>query len=304
MLNIYKLEVFATVVRARSFSQAAKRLLMTQSAISQHIQDLERHLGVSLFDRGPRGVTLTTAGETLHNYTGRILQLIADAEDAIIDLNKVEDGQIRIGATPGINAYILPGWIGTFQRRYQNIRVSIQTETTTEIIGAILEQHLSLGVVEGEFTATDYPALGVLPLREIELFVVIGPDHPCWYREVAPAHALNGQAFVARQQGSQTRSWFESILRRNQIEPHIIAEFDNPESIKHAVASGMGITILPEYAVWREVENGLLRAIPIENVPLQRTVKLLWNNAYPLDPIVRSFLRNLSKEFPQISTVH
>lgn len=83
MLNLYKLEIFATVVQTGSFSAAAERLLMTQPAVSQHIQDLEASLGARLFQRGRRGVTLTPAGETLHSYTQEILRLLAEAENAV-----------------------------------------------------------------------------------------------------------------------------------------------------------------------------------------------------------------------------
>ena len=96
MLNLYKLEIFAIAAQTGSFSAAAERLLMTQPAVSQHIQDLEASLGAKLFARGRRGVTLTPAGETLHRYTQEILRLLAEAENAVTDVQNLASGQVRV----------------------------------------------------------------------------------------------------------------------------------------------------------------------------------------------------------------
>lgn len=182
------------------------------------------------------------------------------------------------------------------------LTVSLQSDTTQTIIKSIQQGKLDMGIVEGELD--DAPEqLGICALQEVELFVIIGQWHQCWYRTTAPADALDGQPFIVRQHGSQTRTWFESILAQHNIKPRVVAEFDNPESIKHAVASGMGITILPEYAVQREIEMGLLKAIPIEGVPLRRTLKLIWDEKRLFNPISRAFLLTLTQTFPQLRKV-
>jgi DNA-binding transcriptional LysR family regulator len=303
MLTLYKLEIFATVIQAGSFSQAAERMFLSQSAISQHIAELEAQLGTKLFERGPRGVRLTASGKTLQVYTQQILALVNEAQAAVTDVSKLVDGQIKIGATPGINIYLLPGWTRTFYQRYPNLSVNVQTDVTPNVVESVLAQRLNLGIVEGEIDAITYNTLGQHILETIDLYVIIGKGHRCWYRETAPADALDGQAFVARQHGSQTRTWFESILAQHNIKPRIIAEFDNQESIKHAVATGMGITILPQYAVAREVEMGILRAIPIDNVSLKRQLKLIWNKQQPFDAITRAFLKTLTEQFTSIKEV-
>jgi len=118
MINLNKLEIFTIVVRAGSFSAAAEQLLMSQPAVSQHVQDLEASLGTRLFERGRRGVTLTAAGATLHGYTRAIFDLVAAAENAVTDVEHLATGQITVGATPGISAYLLPEPIQEFHSRY------------------------------------------------------------------------------------------------------------------------------------------------------------------------------------------
>ena len=97
MLNLYKLEIFALVAKSGSFSRAAEQLLLTQPAVSQHVQDLEASVGAPLFVRGRRGATLTPAGEKLLDYTQRIFALVAEAENAVTDVTRLAGGMVRVG---------------------------------------------------------------------------------------------------------------------------------------------------------------------------------------------------------------
>lgn len=300
MLSLHKLDVFATVVHAGSFSAAADQLYMTQSAVSQHIQDLEASLGTRLFKRGRRGVTLTPAGETLHDYTRNILRLVAEAESAVTDVAHLTSGQVTIGTTPGISVYLLPEWIQTFRQRFPNLSIALQTAVTAEIVAGVLSHRLDVGFVEGEINAYRDANLGQLALQTIEQYVIVGRGHTCWVRDSVPVESLDGQPFITRQPNSQTRIWMDEVLGQHGIRPRYIAELDNPESIKRAVMTGMGVTILPDYAVHHEVEAGLLRALPLEGIPLRRTLKLVWDQQHICTPITRAFLTHLSDRFPNL----
>ena len=298
MLSLHKLEIFNTVAMEGSFSAAAERLLLTQPAVSQHIRDLESSLGTGLFVRSNRGVRLTPAGETLLDYTRCILRMLAEAESAVTNLNQMTGGQLAVGATPGAGVYLLPEWIGSFQRRFPGLTVSLKTDTTHAIAAEILSGRLDLGLVEGELLAE--PAVEVLELRPIHLVVVVGPQHPWWEWQTAPVTALNGQPFIARPHGSQTRAWTDQIFSQHGISPRIVAEFDHPEVIKQAVASGMGITILPDWGISEET-GSKVHALEMEGVDLRRTLKLLWSEARPPKPSARAFLAHLADRFPQLA---
>jgi DNA-binding transcriptional LysR family regulator len=117
MLDLYKLQIFSVVVQEGSFSAAAERLYMTQSAVSQHIKELEASLGRQLFQRGWRGVRLTSHGEILNRYTGEIFALVTKAESALTDIEHLTSGRVSIGATPGIGIYLAPDWVQYFRAR-------------------------------------------------------------------------------------------------------------------------------------------------------------------------------------------
>ncbi|MFN8444691.1 MAG: LysR family transcriptional regulator [Caldilineaceae bacterium] len=303
MLNLYKLEIFVHVVEEGSFSGAAERLLMTQSGVSQHIQDLEASLGSQLFERGRRGVNLTAAGKTLYEYTERILDLVSEAEKAVVKIENLASGQITVGATPGISAYLLPDWIQEFRSRYPRLTVLVQTSITPQIVNEVLAHRLDMGLIEGELTQVSSPKLRIVALKEVEQFVVVGRKHAWWnYKQVALTD-LCGQSLVVRQAHSQSRIWLEDALKEHNIQPVIAAEFDNPESLKRAAINSALIAILPDYVLEQELQLGLLRIVPVENNPLRRTIKAILPQDRLCSPVGRAFLTHLKSKFPQLADV-
>lgn len=301
MLNLYKLEIFNRVAIDGSFSQAAEHLLLTQPAISQHIRDLEASLQSDLFVRGNRGVILTPAGETLLDYTRCILRLVAEAESAVLEIDKLANAQISIGATPGAGVYLLPEWIQSFHRRFPEIATFLRTDTTAIIAADILSGKLDLGFVEGELAVE--PPINALILDEIELFVIVNSEHPWTKLKQIELQELHGHPFITRPQGSQTRSWIDQLLTQHGVLPRVIAEFDNPEAIMQAVASGMGVTILPAWGLYERSSGAKLHRLTIKNLALRRMLKLIWNADVALKPVSRAFLSHLTDDFPQLTQI-
>jgi len=290
MLDLYKLQIFVAVVREGSFSAAAERLYMTQSAVSQHIQELEASLGRKLFLRGRRGVTPTPHGATLYDYTLRIFTLVAEAENAITDVGGLQSGQIKLGATPGAGMYLVPDWVQGFRAKYPQFTVSIQTAVTAQTVSDLLAHRIDLAFLEGELADAKAARFEVLPLGRVEQFVVVGKKHPWWELTSIPLNALNGQSFVVRQRSSQSRVWLDTVLAEHGIAPVISAEFDNIESIKRAVGAGMCISLLPDYVFHTEEQLGILRRLNIEGAPLCRDLKLIYEKDAPLSSLARAFV--------------
>jgi len=303
MLKLSKLEVFTVVTEEGSFSAAAERLHLSQPAVSRHMQELEDALGIRLFKRLRRGVSLTPGGEILRDYTVQILYLVREAEGALTDVTSLAVGQVKIGATPGVSVYLLPRWTRSFTKVYPNLTVSLSTNTTSGVIDDIVTGRVDLGVVEGELEDVWRERLDSIVLQDIDLMLVVGEEHPWWEVNVIGVEALDKHPFVTRQPGSRTRVWIDEILTSKGIQPRLVAEFDNPEAIKEATMAGLGATILPDYAVTRERANGLLRAIPIADLQLQRQLKLLWDTERPFSPVARAFLVHLSEMFRGIEPI-
>lgn len=303
MLDLHKLEIFIRVAREGSFSRAAETLLMTQPAVSQHMADLEAQLGATLFSRERRGVVLTAEGETLHGYTLQILRLLAEAENAVTDVRKLSNGQLAIGATPGLSIYLLPDYIQGFRAQFPQISITLQTGTTGQILSELRAGRIAFGLIEGELDGVTQAQLGVLALEEVEQLVVVGPKHPWWQRQQLKLSELDGQPFIMRQANSQTRIWLEQTLSGHHVQPKVSAEFDNVESIKRTVTLGLCLTVLPDYVVSHEVAAGLVHTIAVEDAPLQRTLKLIWDKETSFAPVATAFLRHLQGKFTALAKV-
>jgi DNA-binding transcriptional LysR family regulator len=303
MLKLSKLEVFSVVTQEGSFSAAAERLHLSQPAISRHMQELEAALGIRLFKRLRRGVALTPGGEILSEYTEKILWLVREAEGELTDVRQLTMGQVHIGATPGVSVYLLPGWTRSFTSTYPNLTVSLSTDTTGGVIECLLSGRIDLGIVEGELEALQREDLESIVLQDFELVLVVGKDHPWAANDSIAADALREHRFVTREPGSRTRVWIDEMLGKRNIEPHLIAEFDNPEAIKEAVMDNVGVTILPTYAVARERKAGLVHTLRVDDLDMHRQLKLLWDSARPFSPMTRAFLSHLSESFETIKPI-
>ena len=296
MLDLYKLHIFTLVVQAGSFSGAAEQLLLSQSAVSQHIQQLEGTYGTKLFERGRRGVSLTAEGNLLHDYAQRILRLAAEAESAITDVRHLASGQLAIGVTPGISAYLLPEMVQQFRASLPHINVTLHTDITAHILAALHSGRFDVGFIEGELDGAEWARLEVIPWRDVAQVVVVGRKHAWWGQSQLTLAELSQQAMVMRQPASQTRKWLDEALTEAGVRPLITAEFDNVESIKRAVILGNCITILPPYAVEQELTLGQLQAIPLANDPLTRQLKLLWPKQGVLSAVAKAFIQQVVGE--------
>ncbi len=220
-----------------------------------------------------------------------------------MDIRHLASGQVRVAATPGVGVYLLPDWVQAFRQTHPHLTVTVQTSITPHIVAGLRRGEMDLGFVEGELENLEQDDVAVLELEVNEQFVIVGPKHPWWERSSVRLADLAGRGMVMRQRNSQTRIWLDGELQRAGVQVQVVAEFDNVESIKRAVAKGKDIAILPEYAVRSELEMGLLRALPIEGKPLQRTLKLVWNRARPFSAVTRAFLRFLAQEMPALSVL-
>lgn len=300
MLNLYKLEIFYIAAIRGSFSATAEQLYMTQSAVSQHIQELEASLGVKLFDRGRRGVTLTQRGQTLFDYTEKLLALANEAENQVTDVSNLTEGKANIGATPTIGTYLVPNWLQSFRQQNNNLSVSLTTAITDRIIRDVQSRKLDLAFVEGEIHTADYTDIEALTLGTIPWYVVVAPSHPWWTRDTIPIEMLNKCGFVMRQKGSHTRTWIDKLFAQYDIHPRITAEFDSPESIKQAIRTGDNVTILPTYTLQNELDSNQVKIIPVNNADLSRELKLVWHQKKLMSPIGNAFLQYMNNHYPSI----
>jgi DNA-binding transcriptional LysR family regulator len=289
MFDLNKLRIFIHVTQGGSFSAAAQQLYMSQSAVSQHMQELEAALGVKLFQRGRRGVMLTIEGGILREYAQRIINLTTEAENALLNVANIRIGKINIGATSGVSAYLLPTWTHDFQQRYPRIVVATHTTSTSQIMAQLDSQKIDLGFFEGDLDLADAMRLEQELLCEVPQLLIVGPQHAFWKRKTLAWRDLQDAPFITHQSGSHSRLWLDHVLQGQQVRPKVVAEFDNLEAIKRSIFTGGAMTIMPAYAVANEISQGQLRAIRLP-IHLTRMLRAVWNRNISLAPIARAFM--------------
>jgi DNA-binding transcriptional LysR family regulator len=303
MITLHKLALFRVVYEQGSFNRAAQSLYLAQSVVSQHIQDLEATLGVQLFKRTARGVQPTPAGERLYEYAGRILDLVKEAERVVTQADEAAEQTLTVAATPGVSVYLLPRWLNHFQQQHPSISVQLQTALTVDVVRDVQAGHYDLGFIEAEPTELKESSLHFHRIREVTYWVVASPDHAWHGRASVTVEELLREPFIARQPSSRARKWLEAVLGRAAAHLRIVAELDSPGAIKFALLNGMGVSILPDYVVEREVERSELMRLALEGVDLKRSLLMLWNAQRPLTPVQRAFIEVLAVFAPEVDAL-
>lgn len=294
-MNLRQLEILVAVAKAGSFRQAAKKLRLSQPALSLHVKELEGELGVTLFDRLGRGVVLTEAGRLLEGYAVRCFALLDEARQSLEELRGVKRGRLVVGAstTPGV--YLLPAVIGEFNQKFPQIAIALEIANTREIERRVLANELDLGVVGGHLAGAGETCVEASLLDELVL--IVPPSHPLYgRREVAPS-GLEGERLIVREEGSATRKVTEEAFRKVGITLAPAMELGNTEAIKRAVIGGLGVAIVSVHAVGHEVESGRLGMVRLRGVPIRRHFPILRRKTKRLGPAATAFVALLRNRF-------
>ena len=269
-----RLQVFFTVARLLSFTRAAEVLHMTQPAVTFQVRQLEEQFDTRLFDRNHNRVTLTEAGRLVFRYAERIFETYTEMEAAMRELKGAVGGALVLGASTTVAEYLLPTFLGAFLRSHPEVGISLRVGNTEAVVAMVEESEIDLGVVEAPVSNRN---LIVQPCLIDHLRLIVAPDHRlATHRKVTLRDFLD-EAFVCREEGSGTREVIMEYLTRqgySRNRLNLCMELGSAEAIKGAVAAGMGISILSESVIAKEVTLGHLVAIPLEP-PLERPISLV-----------------------------
>jgi DNA-binding transcriptional LysR family regulator len=289
-VNLHQLRIFYTVARLGSFSRAAEELRISQPSVSIQVADLERSLGVELFEQLGRRIYLTEAGRVLEDYARRILGLAEEARVALDEIKGMRRGRLALGATTTPGTYILPRALGVYQERYPQVVVTLEIATARRVQEKLTRNELDLGVVGAEGLS---PELVAEPLADDELVLVTRPSHPLATAGIAHARGLRDHRLILRERGSGTREAVEAAFREVGLQVPVHMELESIEAIKEAVAAGVGATILSRCAVAADVEAGRLTVVPLPDLTIRRRFVLVRHRDKRLSQVAAAFVEVL-----------
>jgi len=284
------LGTFCTVAEAGSFTAAARLLGVTQAAVSQRVQALERDLGTALFRRRGGRALLTDAGRQLHAYAQKILALHREARRQVGGREPAPAGELSLAASSVPGEWLLPGLLADFRARHPHVRVRAAVADTREVLRRVEQGKADLGLAGGK---GDSPHLEYRPFARDVLAVVVPASHPWAGRRRVTPGQLCGQPLILREAGSASRACLEQALTaagRSPADLAVALELGSNEAIKEAVLRGVGAAVLSRAAVQKEVEAGLLRALPVAGLSLAREMFVVHDRRRPLSIPARLFL--------------
>src|SRR3954471_2492543 len=294
-----RLRAYGAFVRRKSFSHAASELRISQPAVSKHIADLERELGVKLIERRTR--RLTSAGEYLAGHVVRAEALLKQSVLGLASLRDPMAGTVSIIASGTPGTYVLPSIVAAFQNAHPGVRFQFELATSSGVIDAVRAHHAELGVTGGFVAA---PELEAEPLFEDEIVVVGRPNVP---RRRLTRDNLEELTWISREEGSATRAIADNALADLGIVPRRRLALPAWESIKIAVRAGYGIAAFSRHAVQEELASGMLVEIPFGSRRVRRMFSLvrirdaaLTPAAQELADMLRIHCRALAAPRPQL----
>lgn len=293
-MQIETLKIFCDLVETRSFSQAAERNFVTQSAVSQQVRGLEAKFKKRLLERvrGRRDMSLTPAGEAFYQASRGVLQAYAHLEESMRGLSGTVGGTVRVATVYSVGLHELPPVVREFMAQYPKAKIDLEYSRTTRVVRDVLSGAVDIGVVA-------YPekrrGLEVVPIGGDRLVFICRPEHPLARKKKLHATDLQGQNFIHFERDIPTRRATDRILRAHGVTVQRAAEFDNIETIKRAVEVGLGVAIVPRPSVLDEQGSGQLAVIPLAEDEWQREVGVVFRSDRALGTAARKFVELLQR---------
>jgi DNA-binding transcriptional LysR family regulator len=286
-MELSQLRTFREVAEALSFTRAAQKLNMTQSAVSHQIKALERELGEPLFIRAKRGVRLSDAGQLALSYAERILEEADALRERIRGDEHEPRGRVRAAAATQAFVHLFARLFESFMRDHDRIELSFRTTVSTEqTVADILNGAADVGFASLPVYS---PALQVTELFEDELGVVVGAPHKLAKERETSVVEMRRERFILFEQGASIRRATDAFFKRVDLSPDLALESNDTYFIKLMVEHGLGISVMPSWAVREEVEAGRLSWLRVSGHRLTRAVAVIALGRFQPSP-TRAFI--------------
>ncbi len=277
MIEVHELQIFLAAAEAENFSAAARKLHLSQPAISFQIQGLENRLNVQLFQRIGKRIALTEAGRELLPMAREMVSLSSRIEETMCSQQGIVKGHLKIGCSTSPGKYILPHLIGTFRKHYPEVLFSVEVMSRQLVEEKLKAKEIHIGVLA---MCSKEKELECCPFFSDEMVLIVAPDHP-WasLESIQPAELRNAD-WICREGSAATRQVIAHALAEHGIaaeDLRVAMELGSVEAVQAAVEAGHGISIVSRVAARRGLEIGKIRAIEIEGMEVRRPIFLSRN---------------------------
>lgn len=277
MVEVHELQIFAAAAETENFSAAARKLHLSQPAISFQIQALEQRLNVQLFQRIGRRIALTEAGRELLPMAREMINMSSRIEESMCASQGLVKGHVVIGCSTSPGKYILPHLIGAFRKEFPDVQFSVEVMDRQSVEERLLDKKIHIGVLS---ICSRNKELECWTLLMDELVLIVGAQHPWAGRDcIAPAE-LGTAEWILREGGAATRQLVAATLAEQSLSAddlRVAMELGSVEAVEAAVEAGHGVSIVSRVAVQRGLELGRIKVVDVEGMTVRREIYLARN---------------------------
>jgi LysR family transcriptional regulator, transcriptional activator of the cysJI operon len=271
-MDFDRLKLFRDIAQSRSVSKGATLNGISQSAVSQYLQDLEEQMGITLLDRGTRPLTVTEAGKLYLDMCRDTLNR-RDEFQVSLDLLKGQvEGTVRVASIYSVGLSELSRLEKEFLRRYPQARIEVQYLRPEKVYEAVVEDRADIGLMSYPEATKE---VTVLPWRQEQMAIASSPYHPLAKDSEVSPQDLDGLDFIGFDEDLPIRKDIDRFLREHHVHVNVTLHFDNLQMIKEAVAHGSGVSIMPARVMEEEVAQGRIVPIKIAGFELFRPVGIV-----------------------------
>jgi len=292
-MNLDTLSLYCDVIRSGSFSLGAAAHRISQSAASQAVRQLEEEVGAQLIDRTKRPFMITPEGKKFFDACISLLDNFEKAKAEITSQRALVSGAVRVAVIYSVGLHDMGIYSQQFTTRYPQAKIRLAYLHPHEVVEAVINDEADLGILS--FPAP-HRSLTVVPWHSEPMVFVCHRAHPLAKRRTISYRDIEGENFVAFDRSLSIRKAIDRALRLRGVNVKVAMEFDNIETIKHAITLQSGVSILPEPSVLREVEAGILAAIPTDMPDLMRPIGIIHRRQKLLTPSAQTLLEFLQSQ--------
>jgi DNA-binding transcriptional LysR family regulator len=281
MLNLNELVVFLTAAETGNYSEAGRRLRLSQPAVSQTMDSLEKRFGAKLFTRQGRSVRLTEAGQLLKPLARELLSAANRLEDTMSSLNGEVVGEINLGCCTSAGKYLLPGLIARFRRKFPQVHVNLWISSCEAVLNKLLLGEISLGVSSKKIEHRD---LEYQEFFKDEIVLIVPCDHRWAHFRMIYPNDLQDESLILREDGAGSREVLMQGLGKHDISPDMVNVsmiLGNAEAITMAVEEGIGAAFVSKLVAARSLEYGRVVEVKVKGMNLARSLYLVRSRRIP-----------------------
>jgi DNA-binding transcriptional LysR family regulator len=296
-MEIRQLKAFLAIAEAKTFTAGARRVNVTQAAISMQIRQLEEEVGLPLFTRTPRRVILTEAGEYLLERARKILREHDSALAEIAEVAGAEYGRLRIGTASGTFAMNqLPAIMAGLREKFPNAELSVASGTSQALVDKMMH-----GELDSAFVSLPVENLNISTesVFSDEIVAIAHPKHPLAKEKFISAATLAGEKLILGERGGNTRRMIDEFFQAANVRPNIVMELSRQEAVTRMVEYGLGVGMAGAKSVAREIREGKLTSWLIEGAEIQWELGLARLRGGHFSPIGKEFVRLCKESFSE-----